>query len=491
MKRNLSLVDRVSLFFLASLALVLVCYSVVLYGAVRHQLQQQFDEQLLGAFQTLVAAVEVEPDDVKFEPSDHTIALGTEAGQEDVRWAVFDEAGKIVDFSRNLLARSTRDLDLLIYAQSLRAEGNESIEVGSWRVLQKKLTAAAPKPVAERDPLEREALVVTVARSPDDLNANLRRLGLLVVLVPLGVGTIAAVVGRRICRRALQPVREMAEQARAMTTLDASRRLPVPPTQDELAELGSAFNAVLQRLFDSVERQRRFAGDAAHQLRTPLTAVVGQLDVALRRQRSVDEYREALAVAREQAGELSQIVESLLFLARSQSDAGNADRERIPVATWLSEYRTHGSNRPRRDDLRFDFDGLGKDVAVDASPILFRQLLDNLLDNACKYSPPGTPVELTATSRDGRVEIAVTDHGIGIAAEECEAIFRPFYRTEAARQSGRSGTGLGLAIAAEMAATFGGRLTCRSELGQGSCFTLTLPVSPPVTAARPATIVAG
>jgi heavy metal sensor kinase len=470
--RRLSLVNRVSLFFLASLALVLACYSGVAYFVLRNQWSRQFDEQLHGGFQTLVAAVEVEPDDVKFEPSDHTIALGGESGAEDLRWAVFDEQGLLVDRSRNLVPGRAADDELLRYAAALNTEDDASIEVGRWRVLQKRLAAVAPKPASERDPLEREALVVTVARSPDDLNANLRLLGLLVTVLPMGVGVAAAVVGRRIVRRALVPVSAMAEQARSMAAGDAGGRLPVADTGDELAELGRSFNGLLERLFGALERQRRFAGDAAHQLRTPLAALQGQVEVALRRERAADDYRQTLEVVREQTSELTEIVESLLFLARSQNEAAPLEHQALNLAEWLPAYVDHWSGHARYADIRRH---AAADAVVSAPPVLLRQLVDNLIGNALKYGPAGTPVDVEAVVRGGEVEISVTDRGIGIAESDLPSVFQPFFRSADARRTGAAGTGLGLAVASQIAAALGGKLTCSSKLGEGSRFTLSLP----------------
>src|SRR4029077_13550209 len=123
-------------------------------------------------------------------------------------------------------------------------------------------------------------------------------------------------------RRALGPVTRMAEAARSMGAADLSERLPTPTSADELADLGEAFNGLLDRLGEALERERRFAGEASHQLRTPLAAVIGQVEVALRRDRSPDEYRRVLDSVLSQAERLRRVVEALLFLARTESDAG-------------------------------------------------------------------------------------------------------------------------------------------------------------------------
>jgi two-component system heavy metal sensor histidine kinase CusS len=471
----MSLLNRVSTFFLVALAVVLASYSVLFYGLVRRQLQQQFDQQLHGALHTLVAAVEVESDDVKWEPSDHTVALGTEDGLEDVRWAIYDEQGLLVERSRNLAPLTTSDDALLEFAEAERSSDAASVDVGVWRILQKRLAAPAPKPADERDPRERAALVVTVGRSPRDLNANLARIGWLACLLPLGAWLVAAVAGRWLFARALEPVRAMATQARTMGASQPGRWLPIAAAQDELAELGTAFNSLLDQLYQALERQRRFTGDAAHQLRTPLTALLGQVEVALRRPRSLEEHCRTLTILREQAVELGQIVEGLLFLARVEQDVAVPGSEHIELGRWLEKYLERWSNDPRREDLQLRVDC--RPLAC-VPPALLGQLIDNLVNNAIKYSEAGTPV-IVALKRSAdhpdSIQIEVSDRGAGIGPDDLQAIFEPFYRSRQARQSGVAGTGLGLAIAARIADVMRGRLTCTSEPGKGSRFVFEFP----------------
>ncbi|WP_254511786.1 sensor histidine kinase [Anatilimnocola floriformis] len=474
----MSLVNRVSAFFLVALAVILAIYSVTMYVLVSQQLHRQFERQLHAALHQLTAAVEVEEDDVKFEPSDHTIHLGSEDGLEDIRWAIFDEAGKIVTRSQNITPGKSLDDELLKYGEQLHQEEHaDSLDLGNWRVLQHRLAAEHPKPIEERDALERAALVVTVGRSPEDLNANLRWVSLLVIVLPIGTWLIAAVVGHRFCAAALRPVRTMADDAREMSLAStngqfSTERIPVAKTGDELAELGVAFNAVLDELFKTLGQQRRFTGDAAHQLRTPLAAIRGQIEVALRRPRTAEEHARTLSVLLEQTTEMQQVVESLLFLARAEGEAAAPTAEQISLKSWLPSFLQRFEKHPRATDLHFQS---LQPAEITASPALLSQLLENLVSNALKYSEPGTPVTVEVRQSKHAAIIAVQDQGIGIPASERTAIFEPFFRSPNARKAGIAGTGLGLAIAARIATALGGELTCEPVDGPGSCFVLRLP----------------
>lgn len=473
----MSLVNRLSAFFLLALAVILAGYSSVLYVLVARHLHVRFDQQLHGALHQLAAAVEVEQDDVKFELSDHVIHLGTEEGLEDIRWAVFDEDGKLVAQSQNLLPATQRDSELLAYATQLRTSEHQSVELGDWRVLQQRLAAPQPKPKAERDVLEREALVVTAGRSSADLHDDLHQIALLVTLLPLGAWLIAAVAGRWYCAAALMPVRAMAAEARTMSELSrqgqfSTQRLPLAGSNDELMALGVAFNSLLDEMFKAMAQQRRFSGVAAHQLRTPLAALRGQIEVALRRPRTADEHAATLGVLLEQTTELQLMIEGLLFLARADGESAAPPTETISLGSWLPKQLERWREHPRASDLKFT---CFQPAEVQASSALLGQLLENLLSNALKYSAAGTPIDIELRRESGQALIVVRDRGIGILPAERPFVFDPFYRSPAAKASGIAGTGLGLVIAARIANVSGGELLCTAIDGPGSRFVLVLP----------------
>jgi two-component system heavy metal sensor histidine kinase CusS len=468
----MKLANRVSTFFLAALACVLIAYSVLVFGLVRYYLQKRFDGQLRSALSTLVAAVEVEDDDVKWEPSDHTVSLGVESDLEDIRWAVFDEFGKAVDLSKNLMTNS-EDQSMLHFSAALRPDESPALQ-SDWSYLQHRLAAPHPKLESERDPLERGALTVTVARSTRDLSSLLNWLGLSLVVVSVGFWTAALVAGRWYCRKAIAPVFDMAAAARSMTADDTVARLPLSGADDELSDLAIAFNGLLDQLFDATQRMGRFAGDAAHQLRTPVTVLQGQIDVALRRPRDAAEYQSTLHTLRDQVGELRQTIEAMLFLARPDDRTQRPSTIQLELNDWLRQRAPRTVPPNRREDLQIDLGAAP--IECRTVPALFEQLLDNLISNAFKYSEPGAAVRVVARRVDGEAVIEVEDHGIGIAADELESVFRPFYRSRQARHTGAAGSGLGLAISRRITTLLGGRLRCESRPGSGSVFSVSLPL---------------
>jgi len=288
-------------------------------------------------------------------------------------------------------------------------------------------------------------------------------------------------VGRLVCRRVLSPVTRMAESVREMNADDLVQRLPPSATGDELEDLSKSFNNLLSRLEESFERQRRFTGDASHQLRTPLTAILGQIEVSLRRERPAEEYRKVLTTVHQRAEHLRKIVESLLFLARANAEARPADREQLDLKKWLPGYLQSWADHQRFADIVIDVASLNASV-VEVHPVLLAELISILLDNALKFSQSGTPITIRLKGVGHSVELSVVDQGCGIADEDQCHLFTPFFRSAEARRRGVNGLGLGLPIAKRLAETLGGVLGVTSQVGQGSRFSLQLPLPEPLHA---------
>jgi signal transduction histidine kinase len=269
----------------------------------------------------------------------------------------------------------------------------------------------------------------------------------------------------------------MAQAAREMTAAGKEQRLPSPGTRDELEDLAGSFNGLLGRLHDALRRQRRFTGDASHQLRTPLTALISEVELARRRERSPDEYRAVLDRVHGDAVRLRQIVESLLFLARADAEAERPELETVDLAAWLPDHLRHWSRHDRACDLRAVPAGGGPAWARVHVPLL-GQLLDNLVDNACKYSAAGTPVAVRVERGGGSVALVVEDQGHGIDPVDLPHVFEPFFRSARACPRGPGGFGLGLAVVQRIADALGATVAVESTPGRGSRFTVRFAEAP-------------
>ncbi|MBX9581862.1 MAG: HAMP domain-containing histidine kinase [Gemmataceae bacterium] len=470
----MSLATRLTGFFLLALAVVLAGFSGTLYVLARSHLYGQLTAHVTATIDTLVAAAEVEPDGLDWEPELRRLPARWE-GDPPV-WAVYDEAGGRLGGSHDPEHRLT---DYTAPGPDAAQERFRASWGGAdWRVARRTLRHPHPEDVRRPAAGERETrhrtLVFVTAVPVAPVHATLRALGWGLGGTSVVLWLAAAAVGRRLARRALSPLAAMSAAANALTARDAGGRLPRPGTGDELESLAEAFNGLLARLHDAFERQRGFTGEASHQLRTPLTAMLGQTEVALRRDRPAGEYRQALESVHRQAVHMRQIVEALLFLARADAEAELPGLEVIDLGAWVAQY-LDGHPHDRRTDLR-PAGPFPEGVRVLAHPAMLAQVVGNLIDNACKYSDPGTPVAVGVGREDGRAVVFVEDSGHGIPPADGGRVFDPFFRSEDARRRGVGGLGLGLAVVARIVRAFGGRVDVCSEPGRGSRFTVRLPL---------------
>jgi heavy metal sensor kinase len=470
-----TLTRRLTLFFITALAIVLVVFSSALYLLADHYLTNQLDDRLGAAARTLASAAEIEPNGVEWEAASRPLALAPGGFGDQLHWMVTTDDGRVIDRSSQPGVEELLSGADAGFRSGHRNPRRFNHSDRAWQVTRVRVAPETPFGDTLK-PGRYPALVLTVAVPLDPIQTTLRTLtaslaGLTIVV--LGVAVLAA---RSVCRRALAPVVRMAEAARMMGTSDLAERLPTPNTADELADLGQAFNGLLDRVGEAFERERRFAGEASHQLRTPLAAVIGQVEVALRRERDPEEYRRVLQSVLTQSGRLQRVVEGLLFLARSEVDAELPDLERVDLAAWVPEQLSQWGRHARSRDLVFEKnDDTQGSVCAAIHPDLFRELLDALLDNAMKYSEPGTPVTVRVGHDPEGAWVEVADRGCGVTAAELPQVFRPFFRSEAARKRGVPGSGLGLAVAVRIATAMGGSISVESEAGHGSQFWIRLP----------------
>jgi signal transduction histidine kinase len=471
----MKLSTRVSLFFLAWLAVTLAGFSLGLYLLVGRHLRHEVDQHLRGALATLTAAVEIKKDGVEWEPHQRRLLVST----GEVRWLVRDERGRTVrgsqdDIPAEVLAQADRrgaEFDLADLAAPQR-----------WRTAQVRLVPDSSIPVKKGeqrsddqqggpDEFKYAALVVTVAAPLGPVEDTLSSLAAALGGLSLVVWLAAALTGRWLCQRMLAPISHMADSARSISASEPASRLAVARSGDELEELGRSFNGLLDRLQEAFERQRRFTGEASHQLRTPVAVLLGQVEVALRRDRPAEEYRRVLGVVAEQAGRLQRIVEMLLFLARADAEAALPGLAPLEVRPWLEEHLRTWRDHPRAAAIHLAA-GDGSVCALAHAPLL-GQVVDILLDNACKYSPPGSPITVSLAGSDGHILLSVEDAGRGIDPDDLPRVFEPFFRSP--RLAGaEGGVGLGLAIARRVTAAMGGTVEAQSEPGRGSRFVVAL-----------------
>jgi heavy metal sensor kinase len=477
----MTLATRISMFFLAALAVVLLGFSVSIYLLAHSHLYRRADERAAAALDTLTAAIESGPTGLEWEVNGRLLDVDQSMTNEPLVWSVVDGHGARVDGtpgSADMLAALNQSTD-----HEDQPKKDIIWKGESWRITRREFQAKAPSdgksPLLiprDDDPTAKRysALMITVGTSLSRPASQLRTLALMLTALSLAIWLSAAFFGRWLCRNALAPLTRIADSMATISADDLTERLPAIGSGDELEELSRAFNQLLDRLQTSFERQRRFSAEASHQMRTPLTAMLGQLDVSMRRGRSTDEYLQTLKSVREQTINLQRIMEMLLFLTREGTEAVPPQFERLELNAWAESHLEHWQEHPRGRDLQIKMEPSAL-LWIQAHPGLLGQVLDNLIDNACKYSDPNSPIIIRTLGSEREVQLIVEDCGYGIQKKELPRIADPFYRSDDARTRGIGGTGLGLSIVQKIVDAFGATLHIESSVGQGSIFAIVFP----------------
>ena len=327
---------------------------------------------------------------------------------------------------------------------------------------------------------ERYAVMVGLFR--DDIDAHLTRLAWLLGTVwMVGLATTAA-LGYWLASRALAPVIGISRRAARIAQGDFAARLDPPVRLDEVGDMTRSLNRVLDRLHGALEAHRRFASDASHELRAPITAMAGEIDVTLMRPRTAQEYRDTLLLVGERLSSLSHLCEDLMLLVHAQEGATGVDLREVPVLPQLQRSASRLAGAAAARDICMVTHDL-PDLVAYADQRLLARVLDNVLANAVSYNRDGGRVVIsgapwTDRSSDWTIDtvvITVTDTGPGVPVDEFERIFARFYRLDQSRSPGTGGTGLGLAICREVLAVLGGSIRIASSSHEGTTFEITLP----------------
>ena len=305
--------------------------------------------------------------------------------------------------------------------------------------------------------------------APDNRRLTRNLLKVAMVIMPAFMAS-AALGSYWIVRKAFRPLDSITATAASINEAhDLSRRIGLPPGQDEFSRLAGTFDQLFQRLELSFESEKQFTADASHELRTPVSVIKGACEYAEKYDETWEERQETIAMIHRQADRMSELIAQLLSMTRLEQGTELARLERVNLNELLRSLPEELPYESHRLILE-----LQEESSVMADPSLLSRLVRNLVENAFKYGVTDGCVWVSACQSGSEVLLQVRDNGIGISADQQDRIWQPFYRVDAARGS-EGGAGLGLAIGRQIARAHGGYMTLESIPGKGSTFTLHLP----------------
>jgi len=314
--------------------------------------------------------------------------------------------------------------------------------------------------------------ILQVGQSTEDREQVLERFREIVASVVIPVVVLGFVAGAFLASRALRPIRQIIQTVRAIQAGAMDARVPTRQTGDELDELGTLFNGMLERISALIQGMRGALDNVAHDLRTPMSRIRGAAEMALRSGGEPDTYREALADCVEESDRLLTMLNTFMDISEAEIGALRLNLEAVNISPLLDDVV----------DL-YQYVAEEKKIALStaAPPELWlradrnrlRQVLANLLDNAIKYTPAGGRVEIRASQQQRAVVISVKDTGIGMPPDELPKIWDRLYRADQSRS--QRGLGLGLSLVRAVVQAHGGDVEASSAIGVGSTFTIRLP----------------
>ncbi len=328
---------------------------------------------------------------------------------------------------------------------------------------------------------------VQMGASSDDAVETLRLFRYYLWLFAPLLLLVAAIVGYWMSRRALAPVDALVRTARNIGGANLSSRLHKLETGDELQRLSDTLNEMLDRIETAFSRVTQFTADASHELRTPVSLIRTEAELALRRSRGEEEYKESLRHILLEAERTTSLIEQLLALARADSGREMLRVQPVDLRQVMRSVIEGWQQVSTIRNLQFTSSVHEQSTFVMGDETLLRRLADILLDNAFKYTASPGSVRLSLEQHDGSAVIRVQDSGVGIAQEDQSKIFERFYRVDKARSRDQGGSGLGLAIAQWIVMQHRGSITVESRPGEGATFRVELPmIAAPVPSPQPA-----
>ncbi len=326
-------------------------------------------------------------------------------------------------------------------------------------------------PVTENNEL---MYIIQVASPLNLLVSMLKNLRfVLFFLLPIGI-VVSGVVGSFLAKITLAPFNRTIETIHKITAENISLRIAVPDTKDEIRTLAATFNEMLDRLEQSLHSQRQLIEDMAHELRTPLSILKGELTVTLKRSRSVQEYESVLPAILEEVNKIIKLVEELLLLAWWESDVIALDLRPLDVVPILQESLEDFQAIAEKKKIALKLSSSDRVVIFGDRDKLKRVFL-NLLDNAVKYTPASGKIEVDVARENNWGKIIFRDTGVGMTEQDIPHLFKRFYRIN--KHSPSAGFGLGLSIVKSIVDAHRGKIEVKSQLNKGSVFTIYLPLS--------------
>jgi heavy metal sensor kinase len=441
-----SIKAKIVIFYMAVLFVILSVLGIFLYFSLGKIVYDSIDSSLLSRAKALATLVNSDSDETEFNFSD------------EVMWEYNSPKSKSF-FQIRRFDGTTIEKSASLGDSELPFHGKDN-QTGFETII---LNSAPARLINFHVP----HLIIQCAENIQGQINLMRNYKVVLSASVLSILIISASGGFLIARKALTPVKEISETIDRISESNLSERIAVEKIPRELKVLASSFNHTFDSLERAFNRQRQFAADASHELRTPLSVILSHGEIMLRKERTSEEYKNALAAITEAAKMMSEIVRKLLTIARLNTDKVNLKIENINLSEIICESVKLLTPLADKKEISINISTDGQHITPGDRAALL-ELFANLIDNAIKYNVSQGKIDISIKKETGFIVTEIIDTGIGISEEDLDRIFDRFYRVDKSRSKEIGGIGLGLSICQEIVKLHGGRIEIKSKLRHGT-----------------------
>ncbi len=454
---NLSFRNRIGLYYMAATAIIMAVAFLTVYFVVRGVVYQNLDRDLSYEAKKHTREIKVIGDSIKiknkreWEEREHR-----EVQVNPVFIQFWDKNGIFMDKSPNL-----KENHLKLNANS-NYNGHYNGHLNQRPIRQVQL------PIEDKGKLKGFIVAAMSLEASQMVLYNLRNILLIVYLLLLAS---LYFISKFIAGRSIIPVKNVIQTTNRITRNSLNERVELPQNKDEMFDLTSSINDLLNRIENALERERQFTSDASHELRTPLATLKGTLEVLVRKPRERSEYEEKIKLCLTEINRITSIIEQLLLLARLDTGSKSAEKPLIPLTSIIEEILFRHNNVATEKKLTIKIkNDIGDKVLI---PQYFGNLiLENIIENALKYAKDETTIHIALTKSESKVICKIRDEGIGIKEGDLHRLFNNFFRSDPLQHKDVTGNGLGLSIAKKAADAINTKISVESEFGKGTIFTV-------------------
>ena len=458
-----TLAFRLTLWYAGIFAVSSCVAFLLFYTLITSFMREQTDQELLGQvnrFSTLLAADGLEA--VK----NNAVIEAQAAGVKKVFFRFLAQDGQV--FSSSNMSY-WQDIDI-------HKKAIEELLQGSLRVFETVAIPGRKEEVRILYAMINPGVIMQVGEAMESYSRFLDAFKGIFIFTMTFLIIIAAGVGWFMARRAVSGVEAVTRTAQKISGGTLEERVPVKPRGDEIDQLATTFNQMLDRIQTLLAEIKEMSDNIAHDLRSPITRIRGTAEVTLTTGKSLQEYEALAASTIEECDRLLDMINTMLLISKTEAGVDKLSREEIDLAGLTRE--ACELFEPSAEDQGITLSCMASDgIRMFGDARMVQRMFSNLLDNAIKYTPPGGKVTISVSEKDALVLVSVQDTGCGISPGDLPRIFERFYRCDQSRS--KPGIGLGLSLARAIARAHGGDITAASIPGQGSTFTVTLPRSEP------------